>query len=721
MTKLVISDKKKNVERQNLVELEYNSILQNIDEGYAFLKILFDEKNNPDDFIFLSANSIFNHILNINKVNLVGRNFSEVLPFYETNLIELYKSSVLSDESKIFEYYSAMHDRYYKISITPVDKKQIITIVTEITESRKSSIKVERLIKILKAIRQIKELIVKENVEDDLLNKTCKILVKSAGYSLVRITLLTETNEIKKSYCSDKSTDSLNQYFDYLFPCIKKLIYSKKHEVYIDPKKQCNKCLLKSYSNDQPHLIVPMVYNNFLYGAITIVLHKKYVSNNDENLLFEELGEDLAYALFNMDVQHDLTVAREKIQQFYKEIESQNSKLKTINEALEFKNRMLLKANERALESDRLKSVFLANISHEIRTPLNGILGFSQLLTKSISDTYIKKEYSDLIASCGDDLLQIVNNVLDISKIETRQLRLNYSECKVSDILKDAFNNNVNNIADNEKIIFEIDQIEIKDHNNNWCDGKKIYQVLNLLIKNSIKFTETGFIRIGCREKNEKELLFYVSDSGIGIKEEYFDLIFERFRQSDESDIRKYGGAGLGLAIAKGIVSIMNGKIWVESKLGVGTTFYFTIPYQINKNNDNLIKEMDIDKIDLINWGNKKILIVEDDIYSIEYLTELLSETKAKIETAKNGNDALRIIKENKDFSLILMDIQIPGISGDKVASLIREFNQEIPIIAQTAHAMIKDKENYIKAGCTDYISKPINISELFSIISKYI
>lgn len=579
----------------------------------------------------------------------------------------------------------------------------------------------EHLIKVLKAIRKVKELIIKEKNRDDLLNKTCETLVYTLGYNLVWISLFNNSNEIEKFYCSDKGMFCEDFHFDHILPCLQKVIETKKPEVYFDSSTQCNNCLLESNYKDQSHLIVPMIFNNTFYGAITVVLSKEHASDNEKKLLFKELAEDLAYALFNINVQEDLELAREKIRLFYKKVESQNSRLKAVNEILECKNIKLEKANKKARESDKLKSVFLANISHEIRTPLNGILGFSQLLTKTTCPSDVMREYADLISNCGDDLLQIINNIMDMSKIETSQLKLNYSNCNIMDILNDVYNHNKKHIKDPENLLFKINEVSVPDDKKVYCDAAKVNQILNILINNAIKFTAKGFIKIGCKEKDDNKLLFYVSDSGIGIKKESCNLIFERFRQSDESDVRKYRGAGLGLAIAKGLVEIMNGEIWFESELGNGTTFYFTIPYQHNGYKEKLNIKMDINKIDLIDWSKRKILIVEDDPYSIEYLTEVLSETKVHIEIAKNGNDALKKAKENCDLDLILMDIQLPGISGDEVTTLIRKFNQDIPIIAQTAHAMVNDKKKYIKAGCTDYLPKPILIDELFSVLCRYI
>ncbi|MBU8891919.1 MAG: response regulator [Bacteroidales bacterium] len=721
MNKLLLNKEKQEKSNLNDLGTDNDFILQNLDEGYARYKILFDENSKPYDFVYLSVNKAYEKITNLKSEDIIGKELSEVCNDYEKKILEGFKNTILNEQSYTFEYHSIKHDKYYKTLAFPVNKVSFVTILSEITDTVKIKIRNNHLIKMLNAIRKVKSLIVKEKEQDGLLNSTCEILANVLGYSKVWILLFNYNNKVEQLYCSDKCMIKDNQHSIELPPCLQKVIETREQEICFESSTKCNNCMFEGNLRDQTHIIVPILFNNTFYGVITIAFPTKYEFNIEESSLFKEVAEELAYALFNIDVQKDLELARERIRLFYKEIESQNSKLKSVNQALEYKNKKLEKANKRALESDRLKSVFLANISHEIRTPLNGILGFSQLLTKTTSTPDVMREYADLISNCGDNLLQIINNIMDISKIETSQLKISYSECNISGILNDVYNSNKNHIKDPGKLLFEINEKDIISDKKNRCDGKKVNQILNILIDNAIKFTAEGFIKIGCKQQDDNNLLFYVADSGIGIKKENYNLIFERFRQVDESNSREYGGAGLGLAVAKGLVEIMNGEIWFESKLVTGTTFYFKIPYQSNYATEQINKNMDIDKINLIDWSNKKILIVEDDIYSLEYLSEVLSETKVNIEVAKTGKEALLKAKENNDLDLILMDIQLPIMSGDKVTTLIREFNKDIPIIAQTAHAMVNDKENYIKAGCTDYISKPIGVNELFSILCKYI
>ncbi|MFW5721443.1 MAG: response regulator, partial [Bacteroidota bacterium] len=423
--------------------------------------------------------------------------------------------------------------------------------------------------------------------------------------------------------------------------------------------------------------------------------------------------EDIAYTLFNLEVRHDHAKIRKEVAAYYKQVEEQNEQLRQKNYQLEI-------ANKKACESDILKDSFLGMVSHELRTPLNGILGFTQLLQSSKTPVEKASDFIDVIHQSGIQLLQVVNNLLDISKIHAKQLTYHEKEFYVNDLFKDVVDANQYYIEKSGKVDFVV-QNQLPQHMNISTDYEKLKQILNVLVSNALKFTRKGMVKIGCTKQGNNKLLFYVKDTGTGIEKEKSSIIFQTFRQSDESRTRKYGGTGLGLSIAKGLVSFLKGKIWFESEINQGSIFYFTIPVQINQTltdnfNQNKMKEDNIP-----NWSDKTILIVEDDPFSSDYLVEALSETRVYTKVVSNGEEAVRLLKNRDDFDVVLMDIQLPGLSGDDATKQIRAFNKNIPIIAQTAHAMVSDREKYIRAGCTDYISKPIAVDDLFSILCNYI
>lgn len=374
----------------------------------------------------------------------------------------------------------------------------------------------------------------------------------------------------------------------------------------------------------------------------------------------------------------------------------------------------LFKAKNKAEESDKLKTAFLQNMSHEIRTPLNGILGFSSLLDDDNISTEEIRKYTLVIKQSGDRLLEIVNNVLDISRIETGQVNIVKKPLLINNVLSDllAF---FSPIANSKNIVLNCnfhDNPMIKIHS----DETKINQVLTNLINNAIKFTSNGSINYGF-EITDNFIQFYVKDTGIGIPREYFEKIFGRFTQVDQQFTQGYEGAGLGLAICKGLVELLGGKIWLESEQNKGTTFFFTIPFEISQNNE--IKSQYQDK--QVNLNEIKILIAEDDYNSYQYLNQLLSNTQVSVFHAENGLQAVNLIKANPDINLILMDIKMPLMNGIEATKLIKGINPDITIIAQTAYAFSSEKDEILAAGCSDYISKPIPRGKLLALIDKYI
>jgi len=389
----------------------------------------------------------------------------------------------------------------------------------------------------------------------------------------------------------------------------------------------------------------------------------------------------------------------------------------------------LIKAKEKAEESDRLKSAFLSNMSHEIRTPMNGILGFTGLLKEPMLTGEQQKEYIDIIEKSGVRMLNIINDIISISKIESGESTLSISPT------------NINELIENMVSFFspEAEQKNIKIRFLTYLpvreavvrtDKEKVTSILTNLINNAIKFTSTGSIEVGYVKK-EDYLEFFIKDTGTGVPEELKEIIFERFRQGSESLIRNYEGAGLGLSISKGYVDVLGGKIWVESnpdkpltgKLNSekGSIFYFTIPYspaeQENttmKNNFQAVQKISQEK-------DLKIMIVEDDILSellISIITRSISNDILRVGT---GSAAVRTCHNHPEIDLILMDIKMPEMDGYEATTQIREFNKDVIIIAQTAYGLEGDREKAIKAGCNDYIPKPINQIKLKEMIEKHL
>jgi signal transduction histidine kinase len=378
----------------------------------------------------------------------------------------------------------------------------------------------------------------------------------------------------------------------------------------------------------------------------------------------------------------------------------------------------LVKAKEKAEESDRLKSAFLANMSHEIRTPMNGIMGFAELLKTPNLTGEKQQRYISIIEQSGVRMLNIINDLINISKLESGQMEVVYSELNVDDQFEFLYSF-FEPEAKNKGVDLLVRLPMPSSHALLISDQEKIYAVLTNLIKNAIKFTNTGTIEFGYEYKDEY-FEFFVKDTGIGISPEKQKVIFERFIQADSSLTSEYEGSGLGLAIAKAYVEMLGGTIWVESEPGIGTQFYFTIP----ENKPGAIIRESVMEDGNLSLSKKKahstILIAEDDEYSLMYLTQVLESMGFNLVFARTGLEAIDLCSKNRNIRLILMDIKMPLLDGHLAAKQIKEFLPDLPIIAQTAFALESEKEKFIQTF-DDYIIKPIDVEALKRKVVKYL
>ena len=377
----------------------------------------------------------------------------------------------------------------------------------------------------------------------------------------------------------------------------------------------------------------------------------------------------------------------------------------------------LIKAKEKAEESDRLKSAFLANMSHEVRTPLNAVLGFSNLLRRENISKEKKEEIIGHISDGCNSMFIIISDIIDVSKIDADQLSINKDEFNLN-LLLNKLQNQFSVSNTNKKISVRA-KILLDDRGCNIItDETRVNQILSNLIENALKFTNEGSIEFGYDIK-ANIIQFYVKDTGIGINPEHHKLIFERFRQVDDNYSGLGRGAGLGLSIVKGLLALLKGEIWVESEINKGTTFHFTIPYipaEQEKNTSGFENDFKFEMGDGVT-----ILIAEDDLLNFTYLKLLLENYNYNILHAKNGKEAVEFVSTNNSIDLVLMDTRMPVMNGLEATEKIRETNKTIPIIAQTAYVMAEDRMKAKKAGYNDYISKPISVEMLSEIIKKHI
>jgi len=377
-------------------------------------------------------------------------------------------------------------------------------------------------------------------------------------------------------------------------------------------------------------------------------------------------------------------------------------------------------AKDRAEESDQLKSAFLANMSHEIRTPMNSIIGFSNLLVNPGLDDNTQELYVSRIIRNSELLLTLISDIIDLANIESGQLSIIYGKLFLTELISDMEQYAQDEIERlGKKDIHVIALAGLPDCSIE-TDVIRIAQVMKNLVNNAIKFTEKGTVEIGCKKGVSKgSLILYVKDTGIGIGREYFDLIFNQFRQIDGSNTRKFGGTGLGLAICKNLVHLMGGKIWVESEEGMGALFQLELP---EKSPEGIVSKETKPGVQVSFPDFEKklsIMVVDDDSDSIELYQALLTSMGHSVTRALTGYDALKMLEQKQKPGLILLDVSMPVLSGIETLRIIKERYPDLKVVAQSAHALIGDRDRFLKAGFDEYLPKPFTEEQLTGIISK--
>ena len=692
---------------------------------------------------------------------------------------------------------------------------------------------------VLRAVRNVNQLIVTENNSDILIKKACELLTEDRGYTSAWIGLYGKNSKIEyfvesgmgKNFIPMKKQLKEGK----LIECCRRALKKSGVIIIEDQKSDCKGCPLSGKDIDCSNLTIRLKHRKKLYGFLSVSLTKEFAEDKEEQSLFTEVAGDIAFALHDIELEkenekarialekksHELNervkelnclysideittvpgitleeVFREtvditrkswqypgitgvkithdtdifktgnfektkwmletdlvvddktagKIEVCYLEkkpdsyhgpfLEEEIHMLQGIANSLvkyikrqEIQNE-LIKAKEKAEESDRLKSSFLSNMSHEIRTPLNAIVGFSDMFGNNEIPSQEKERFIPIIRDNTNQLLQLIDDILDLSKMESDQLNIFKKECRVGQVLEnlvDVFNNQKAGMGKKEidirlKTEKQIEELSIH------TDPVRLRQVLSNLIGNSLKFTETGYIEIGCTvqigkdRKNYRFIQFCVKDTGIGISEKGKKTIFDRFTKVEDDITKLYRGTGLGLAISKKLVKILGGEIWIESTPGKGSSFYFTIPVgkvEMPKTKTGPAKKVQ-PPFGSDNWDNKSILVAEDEESNFKLLEVILQKTKANITRVTNGKDAVEACK-SKSFNLVLMDIKMPIMDGLTATKKIKKFKKELPVVAVTAYAREEEQEESRLAGCDDIVVKPISIEKLLTTLSKYL
>ncbi len=382
----------------------------------------------------------------------------------------------------------------------------------------------------------------------------------------------------------------------------------------------------------------------------------------------------------------------------------------------------LQKETVRAVASDKHKSSFLANMSHEIRTPMNSIIGFSNLLSQNEIPENQKNEFIQYIQSSGQILLNLIDDIIDIAKIEAGEIKIKHSKCYPAKLINElcmTFEGYKSSIG-KEKIKLQTSLPEKEIVCN--TDPFRLKQILSNLISNAIKFTHEGYVSITLKLKNDRFLELSVEDTGVGLTKEQLHVVFNRFKRADIQEDKNVKGTGLGLSISKNLVELLGGQMWVSSIPQEGTRFWFQLPYEcILEKSNSTSSGQENSKDQKYNWNHHTFLIAEDDDNSYAYLKELLQKTKVRLVRAVNGKEVVEAVKFSEDIDIVLMDIQMPYKNGYDATKEIKAIRPKLPVIAQTSFAMEGDKEKSIIAGCDDYITKPLNPENLFAKIQQFL
>lgn len=472
---------------------------------------------------------------------------------------------------------------------------------------------------------------------------------------------------------------------------------------------------LRFYGLQQKKLMVLVRERTLQLEEVAVALEEKQEEINSQNERLVVQRNELEQ---NNQV---LTDQKKQILEQNKELDIHRNQLESL---IDERTKELIEAKNKAEESDRLKSSFLANLSHEIRTPLNAILGFSSLLGEKDLSNEEREEFNRIIRSSSNNLLDLINDILDISKIEAGQLELDMREVSVDALINDILGifemfMKRDDMGSNKPVEFKVvvdqkvrDLVIIADH-------LRLTQVLTNLINNAVKFTDEGYIELGCSKKKGKEILeFYVKDTGIGIKETDQPLVFERFRKLENDRAHLHRGTGLGLAISSQLVNLMGGTMRLDSKYGKGSTFFFTIPLIASGSGKSLISSEKVN-FKMPNLKNKVILVAEDEISNFNYIDRLLKETGATVLHAEDGKQVLHLLENNNIVDLILMDIKMPSMDGIETLHELCKRGFGIPVIAQTAYALADEIVKLKKEGFDEYLSKPIQRELLYTTIQK--
>ncbi len=658
-------------------EHNYQQLFENITQSFALHQIILDAAGQPVDYRYLSVNPAFEKLLNVKASEIIGKTVKEIMPHTEQFWIDRYGKVALTGEAVHFEDFSAELGKYFEVWAFSPGESQFAVVFTDISERKRSE-------QIQKVLYNISNAMVSTSHLEELIGIIREQLGTLLDTTNFFIALYDENTGMLKSPFTSDQKDTITTWSaeksltGFVIKNNKSLLVTraKKEEMRLAGEIE----LIGTPS--EVWLGVPLHLDGKVIGAFAV---QSYDNPNAYNERDVEMLEFVSHQI-------SISIQRKKTEDDIKDA--------------------LIKAEE----SDKLKTAFLNNMSHEIRTPLNGIMGFSGLLDESGITSEERQYYTRIIHQNGNQLTSIIEAIINIATIEAGLDEIHENPINVNSLLNSLFNS-FSMLVDQQSVLLNYKTNLTYVEAAIFTDENKLRQILSNLIGNSVKFTNSGKIEFGCYLKNGF-LEFYVSDTGIGIKPEDHEVIFERFRKINPDRSREYGGNGLGLTISKAYIELLGGKIWLESTPGKGSTFYFTTPYRPQAT--IVVKDQPVIEVPVEKTKIKTLLVAEDEYSNYQLLEVILLREKHRIIHVVNGIEAVEACRENPAIDMVLMDLKMPEMDGFQATTIIKSERPDLPIIAVTAFALSGDKEKALAAGCNEYISKPIKRSDLVEIINKY-
>ena len=744
--------KAKNVLHRNLV-----SYMQH---GYAYYRMITDEDNNVD-FIYEEVNESYGKLTGLR--NVIGRRMTETRPgLAKSNprFIEKYARVAKTGIPDKFEIFIETENHWYDVSLYSPHKGYVLSMFDDISERKRSEETLKKSEERFRTLFENHSVIILLDPDTGNIIDANHAAADFYGWSVeqlkqMHIQQITNVSSDEVMVNMDKIRASKQNQFLFRHRRAdgsirevevfsnkielegKDILYAIIHDVTerILAEHQLHK--LSVVVEQSPAIVVitdpdgNIEYVNPMFVEVTGYSAEEARGQNPRilksGLMSKKVYEELWQTILSGGVWSGELQNKKKNGEFYWDqavISAIRNKENVITNFVAVKVDIteqkkifaeLTAAKEKAEESDRLKSAFLANISHEIRTPMNGILGFAQLLKEPHLTGEEETEYIDLIQKSGERMLNLINNLINISRIEAGETMLQESETPVNELMRDLYAffkpeidkkglrlNLKTGLPDNDSVIE--------------TDSGKLIQILTNLIQNALKFTSSGEIDFGYNRSNST-LEFYVIDTGIGIAADMKEKIFDRFHQVDYTLTRTQEGSGLGLSISQAYVEMLGGTIRIESREGWGSEFYFTLPYRPTFLQQKPIPSP-VNQKPIITAPFITILIAEDDAVSRLLLKKNLTDENINTLFAVNGKEAVEMVQQHQEINIVLMDIRMPVMNGFDTTRVIKELRPDLPVIVQTAFTSKDEKDKSHEAGCDGYITKPINKVELLELIT---